>query len=84
VAASAPLTVPLLDLKAQSASMREEIRVVVGTPARQKGWMSRHGHARKPDAEGRLRCPESGSRYQLPAELSVGSTRYDEFKGRVR
>jgi UDP-2-acetamido-3-amino-2,3-dideoxy-glucuronate N-acetyltransferase len=38
--------------------------LMVGTPARHKGWMSRHGHVLKPDAEGILRCPESGYRYQ--------------------
>jgi UDP-2-acetamido-3-amino-2,3-dideoxy-glucuronate N-acetyltransferase len=34
-----------------------------GVPARQTGWMSRHGHPLKPDAEGRLICPESGFEY---------------------
>jgi UDP-2-acetamido-3-amino-2,3-dideoxy-glucuronate N-acetyltransferase len=39
---------------------------VVGNPARQKGWMSRHGHRLiKPDPHGIFRCPESGFRYQL-------------------
>lgn len=37
---------------------------LVGAPARQKGWMSRHGHLLKPDPDGILRCPESGLRYQ--------------------
>jgi UDP-2-acetamido-3-amino-2,3-dideoxy-glucuronate N-acetyltransferase len=39
--------------------------LMVGVPARQKGWMSRHGHVLKPDADGQLRCPESGYRYEL-------------------
>lgn len=40
--------------------------LMVGVPARQKGWMSRHGHILKnPDAEGIMICPESGLRYQL-------------------
>lgn len=40
--------------------------LMVGVPARQRGWMSRHGHMLKnPDAEGIMTCPESGLRYQL-------------------
>ena len=40
--------------------------LMVGVPARQKGWMSRHGHLLKnPDADGVMICPESGLRYQL-------------------
>jgi len=40
--------------------------LVMGTPARQKGWMSRHGHPlRDPDADGIYRCAESGFRYRL-------------------
>lgn len=39
--------------------------LVQGNPARQKGWMSRHGHRlNSPDAQGIMRCPESGFRYQ--------------------
>jgi UDP-2-acetamido-3-amino-2,3-dideoxy-glucuronate N-acetyltransferase len=39
--------------------------LMVGVPARQKGWMSRHGHVLKsPDAEGVYPCPESGLRYK--------------------
>lgn len=42
--------------------------LMVGVPARQKGWMSRHGHILKnSDAEGVMTCPESGLRYQLSA-----------------
>jgi UDP-2-acetamido-3-amino-2,3-dideoxy-glucuronate N-acetyltransferase len=38
--------------------------LVLGNPARQVGWMSRHGHRLgAPDAEGVMRCPESGYRY---------------------
>lgn len=38
---------------------------MVGLPARQKGWMSRHGHPlQNPDRKGILVCPESGYRYQ--------------------
>lgn len=39
--------------------------LMVGVPARQVGWMSRHGHRlAAADAEGLCRCPESGYRYQ--------------------
>jgi UDP-2-acetamido-3-amino-2,3-dideoxy-glucuronate N-acetyltransferase len=37
----------------------------MGAPARQTGWMSRHGHRLgKPDADGLMRCPESGYSYK--------------------
>ncbi|PWB68402.1 MAG: N-acetyltransferase [Deltaproteobacteria bacterium] len=39
--------------------------LMIGVPARQKGWMSRHGHVLKdPDSEGTYVCPESGLRYR--------------------
>ena len=39
--------------------------LMAGVPAQRKGWMSRHGHKLgKPDAEGIMRCPESGWRYK--------------------
>lgn len=39
--------------------------LVIGNPARQAGWMSRHGHKLGPSgADGVMRCPESGYRYQ--------------------
>lgn len=39
--------------------------LMLGNPARQKGWMSRHGHRlHNPDADGVMRCPESGYRYR--------------------
>ena len=42
-----------------------DFALVVGNPARQVGWMSRHGHRlNSPDAEGIMRCPESGYRYR--------------------
>ncbi|MBD3420544.1 MAG: N-acetyltransferase [Chitinivibrionales bacterium] len=38
--------------------------LVTGNPARQSGWMSRHGaKLGKPDAQGVMVCPESGFRY---------------------
>jgi UDP-2-acetamido-3-amino-2,3-dideoxy-glucuronate N-acetyltransferase len=40
--------------------------LMIGVPARQNGWMSRHGHRLKnPDIEGVMTCPESGLRYRL-------------------
>jgi UDP-2-acetamido-3-amino-2,3-dideoxy-glucuronate N-acetyltransferase len=39
--------------------------LVVGVPARQVGWMSRHGfRLPEPDADGIRRCPGSGWRYR--------------------
>jgi UDP-2-acetamido-3-amino-2,3-dideoxy-glucuronate N-acetyltransferase len=39
--------------------------LVLGNPARQHGWMSRHGHRLpNPDTDGIMRCPESGYRYK--------------------
>ncbi len=39
--------------------------LVIGNPARQVGWMSRHGHRlESPDSDGAMLCPESGYRYK--------------------
>jgi UDP-2-acetamido-3-amino-2,3-dideoxy-glucuronate N-acetyltransferase len=38
---------------------------VAGIPARQNGWMSRHGHLLKFGDDASAICPESGLRYQL-------------------
>ena len=39
--------------------------LMMGNPARQKGWMSRHGQRlRNPAADGTLTCPETGLRYR--------------------
>lgn len=47
--------------------------LMVGVPARQKAWMSRHGHILKdPGDRGIMICPESGLRYQ---ESGVGILR---------
>jgi len=44
-----------------------------GVPARQAGWMSRHGHRLKnPDADGIMICPESGYHYR---EIAPGVIR---------
>lgn len=39
--------------------------LVVGNPARQRGWVSEYGHRLTFDASGMASCPESGQRYQL-------------------
>lgn len=47
--------------------------LVMGNPARQKGWMSRHGHRLgAPGPDGVMRCRESGFRY---AETARGVLR---------
>ena len=39
--------------------------LMLGVPAKQKGWMSRHGHVLKnQDSDGIMICPENGLRYQ--------------------
>ena len=39
--------------------------LVIGNPARQAGWMSRHGHKlQATGVDGIMRCPETGYRYQ--------------------
>ena len=39
--------------------------LMIGVPARRRGWMSRHGHRLgNPDADGVMVCPESGWRYR--------------------
>lgn len=70
--------------------------LVTGVPAKQAGWMSRHGHKLEFNAQGRAVCPESGYCYQLreeqvscldldeerplPEHLCAGSKTYDDFK----
>lgn len=47
--------------------------LMLGVPAKQRGWMSRHGHRlTQRDGEGNLVCPESGWRY---AEVEPGVLR---------
>ncbi len=46
--------------------------LVVGNPARQVGWMSRHGHRLTPGPDRIMVCPESGLRYR---EISPGVLR---------
>ena len=69
---------------------------MVGVPARQEGWMSRHGHKLDFADDGQACCPESGFRYEkngdsvccidleesdaLPGMLAKGSGEYSKFK----
>jgi UDP-2-acetamido-3-amino-2,3-dideoxy-glucuronate N-acetyltransferase len=46
--------------------------LMIGIPARQQGWMSRHGHRLTPSADGTMMCPESGLKYR---ETSPGVVR---------
>lgn len=73
-----------------------EYALMIGVPARQSGWISRHGHRMIPDANNIMHCPESGLRYQvqdgvcrcldldeeapLPENMTVGKITYDEWK----
>jgi UDP-2-acetamido-3-amino-2,3-dideoxy-glucuronate N-acetyltransferase len=53
--------------------------LVVGVPARQIGWISRHGlPLRNPDANGIFACPESGLRYQLRPDDTLRCLDVDE------
>lgn len=53
--------------------------LMVGVPARQKGWMSRHGHLLgNADGAGVMACPESGLRYQLCDEGTLRCLDLDE------
>lgn len=72
--------------------------LVVGNPARQRGWMSRHGHRLDAGEGGVMTCPESGLRYvqegdrlrcidldedaALPRDLTVGQVGYRELRVR--
>ena len=53
--------------------------LMLGVPATQKGWMSRHGHRLPPpDEEGVMRCPESGWRYREVAPGTLRCLDWDE------
>jgi len=49
--------------------------LMAGVPAKQQGWMSRHGHSLKFDAKFRAGCPESGYEYELFADPADGAQR---------
>jgi len=47
--------------------------LMVGLPARRRGWISRHGHPLdNPNQDGTMTCPESGLRYK---EIEPGQLR---------
>ena len=51
--------------------------LLYGNPARQRGWLSAHGHRLHFDSAGRAACPESGEMYQLsPDQKAVSSKPY--------
>jgi UDP-2-acetamido-3-amino-2,3-dideoxy-glucuronate N-acetyltransferase len=53
--------------------------LMLGVPATQKGWMSRHGHRLpQPDEDGMMRCPESGWRYREVAPGTLQCLDWDE------
>jgi len=53
--------------------------LMFGNPARQAGWMSRHGHRLGgPDPDGVMRCPESGFRYKETAPGTLRCLDLDE------
>ena len=70
--------------------------MMLGVPAVQNGWMSRHGHILIFDDAGKATCPESKLQYQLedsrvrcmdleeeaplPGELAVGEVTYSDLK----
>jgi UDP-2-acetamido-3-amino-2,3-dideoxy-glucuronate N-acetyltransferase len=52
---------------------------MMGVPAKQAGWMSRHGHILKnPDKDGVMVCPESGLRYRVNTDGLVRCLDLDE------
>jgi UDP-2-acetamido-3-amino-2,3-dideoxy-glucuronate N-acetyltransferase len=48
--------------------------LMMGNPARQKGWVSEYGHTLSFSAEGKAICPESGEQYQLENETVIKIT----------
>ncbi len=45
--------------------------LVMGNPARQRGWMSEYGHKLEFNADGFARCSESGELYKISGEMVV-------------
>lgn len=55
--------------------------LMVGIPAVQKGWMSRHGgRLPPPDTQGFMRCPVSGWRYACDASGTVSCVDWNEMQ----
>jgi UDP-2-acetamido-3-amino-2,3-dideoxy-glucuronate N-acetyltransferase len=48
-----------------------DFALVMGTPARQAGWMSRHGERLTLDEAGRATCPATGERYRMDGEALI-------------
>ena len=63
------------------ASDVPDYALMLGVPARQKGWMSRHGHRlTERDVEGNWICPESGWRYREVEPGILRCLEWDEDK----
>jgi UDP-2-acetamido-3-amino-2,3-dideoxy-glucuronate N-acetyltransferase len=54
--------------------------LVLGNPASQQGWMSRHGHRYCEDTSHVLRCLDLKEDESLSDALAVGKVSYDELK----
>lgn len=52
--------------------------LMMGVPARQRGWMSRHGFRLRPESEQLWVCPESGWKYQLDAQGNLSCLDWPE------
>jgi UDP-2-acetamido-3-amino-2,3-dideoxy-glucuronate N-acetyltransferase len=52
--------------------------LVMGNPARQQGWISRHGHRLHAGKDGLMVCPESGFHYEESAEGQLRCLDLDE------
>jgi UDP-2-acetamido-3-amino-2,3-dideoxy-glucuronate N-acetyltransferase len=52
--------------------------LVMGNPARQHGWISRHGHRLHSGKNGAMTCPESGFRYEEAAPGQLRCLDLDE------
>ncbi len=48
-----------------------DFALVMGAPARQAGWMSRHGERLTLDEAGRATCPATGERYRLEGRALI-------------
>jgi UDP-2-acetamido-3-amino-2,3-dideoxy-glucuronate N-acetyltransferase len=61
------VTIGRYALVGAGAVVREDVpdyALIVGVPGRRIGWVSRHGHRIAAEADGLMRCPESGWRYR--------------------
>jgi len=59
--------------------------LMLGVPAKQKGWMSRHGHVLKnPNTDGIMVCPESGLRYQEQLTTVGSSSLIDDSQPKIK